>query len=122
MVNPDQTNWTEKLPMVKFALNSSTSVSSGFFPFELNYGFTPSVLDTPLTTTARGVWDFALAAMDNLLAAIRLIRNRPIAKLARTHRQAALASTGAMRTTATDAAEVLANLLPFHLLISKLCL
>lgn len=27
-----------------------------------------------------------------------------------------------MRTTATDAAEVLANLMPFHLLISKICL
>ncbi len=46
----------------------------------------------------------------------------PTAKLASTQRQAALAITGAIRTTATNAAEVHANLLPFHLLISKLCL
>ncbi len=43
-------------------------------------------------------------------------------KLAGTQRQAALAATGAMKTTATDAAEVHANLLPFLLLISKICL
>lgn len=37
----------------------------------------------------------------------------PLRKLANTQRQAALAATGAMKTTATDATEVHANLLPF---------
>lgn len=50
------------------------------------------------------------------------LRRGPLAKLAATQRQAVLATTGAMRTMATDAAEVHANLLPFNLLISKLCL
>lgn len=50
------------------------------------------------------------------------IRNGPIAKLARIQRQAALTTIGAMRTTATDTIDAHANILPFHLLLKKLCL
>ena len=50
-----------------------------------------------------------------------LLSRGPTAKLARTHRQGALLITGVMRSTATDVVVAHANLLPFHLLVSKLC-
>jgi hypothetical protein len=40
-------------------------------------------------------------------------------KLATIQRRAAIMIMGAMKTTATDVIEVMANLLPFHLLIDK---
>ena len=40
-------------------------------------------------------------------------------KLATVQQHAALMITGAMKTTATDIIEVMANLVPFHLLIDK---
>jgi ribonuclease HI len=42
-----------------------------------------------------------------------------INKLASIQRQATIMITGAMKTTATDVLEVMANLLPFHLLVDK---
>ena len=42
-----------------------------------------------------------------------------INKLASIQRRAALMITGAMKTMATDVLEVMANLLPFHLLVEK---
>ncbi len=36
MVQPDQTDWVRKVPMVEFAINSSASSTTGFAPFELN--------------------------------------------------------------------------------------
>ena len=39
----DQQDWSKKIPMVEFALNSTISTSSGFAPFELNYGCTPNI-------------------------------------------------------------------------------
>ncbi|PSR73744.1 hypothetical protein PHLCEN_2v10434 [Hermanssonia centrifuga] len=44
-----------------------------------------------------------------------------ITRLSSVHRQAAMMMTGAMRTTATDVMEIHANILPFPLLIDKLC-
>ena len=44
MVQPDQHNWVEKVPMVKYAINSSISNSTGFAPFELNYGHMPVMM------------------------------------------------------------------------------
>jgi hypothetical protein len=60
MVQPDQHNWSEKLPMVEFTLNSAISNSSGFAPFELNYGYTPSLNPgiIPEPTTMSGVKTF----------------------------------------------------------------
>jgi len=54
MVRPDQRDWSEKIPMVEFALNSAISSSSGFAPFELNYGYMPS-LNPGLTLEPGGV-------------------------------------------------------------------
>ena len=41
LVNPQQTNWVEKIPLVEFAINSTISGSSTFAPFKLNYGYMP---------------------------------------------------------------------------------
>jgi hypothetical protein len=43
MVHLDQQDWSEKIPMVEFALNSAISTSSSFAPFELNYRYMPSI-------------------------------------------------------------------------------
>jgi hypothetical protein len=51
MINPNQSDWVDKLPLVEFALNSSKSASTGFAPFELNYGYIPTfhgnIIPTP---------------------------------------------------------------------------
>ncbi|PSR77856.1 hypothetical protein PHLCEN_2v7677 [Hermanssonia centrifuga] len=45
----------------------------------------------------------------------------PTHRLSKVHRQALLMITGGMRTTATDTMEAHSNVLPFHLLINKMC-
>jgi len=42
-----------------------------------------------------------------------------LTKLASIQHQAAAMITGAMKTTATDALEVMANLLPFHMVVDR---
>jgi hypothetical protein len=68
MVRPDQTDWAEKIPMVEFAINSAISSSSGFAPFELNYGYTPSIAPgfVPEPGTMPGVKHFVARAIRNL--------------------------------------------------------
>jgi hypothetical protein len=69
MVQPDQTDWAEHIPMVEFAINASVSVSTGFAPFELTYGYMPQMLANlpeDLWTVPRGVWMFAERAVLNL--------------------------------------------------------
>jgi len=51
----------------------------------------------------------------------RANKQATITKLASIQRRAAIMIMGAMKTTATDAVEVMANLLPFHLLVNKHC-
>ena len=41
-VSPDQKDWVMKLPAVEFAINSARSSTTGFSPFQLNYGRNPS--------------------------------------------------------------------------------
>jgi hypothetical protein len=67
MIKPDQTNWAEQLPLAEFALNSCSSETTGFSPFELNYGFTPrTIAVTMSSTTPEGVRQFADHAQMNL--------------------------------------------------------
>jgi hypothetical protein len=68
MVRPDQRDWTEKVPMVEFALNSAISSSSGFAPFELNYGCMPRINAgmTPEPCVMPGVKHFVERARQNL--------------------------------------------------------
>ena len=54
MVCLDQQDWSKKIPMVEFALNSAISSLSGFALFELNYGYMPS-LNPGLTLEPGGV-------------------------------------------------------------------
>ena len=67
VVQPDQRNWLEKLPMVEFAINSSTSASTGFALFELNYGYMPKMSLFPsIPGTFPGAAAFAERARHNL--------------------------------------------------------
>jgi hypothetical protein len=70
-VSPDQKNWYEKLPMVEFAINSSISASTGFAPFELNYGYLPRMMAKlgANPEVPKGVRQFAETAALNLVAA-----------------------------------------------------
>ena len=70
MVNPDQLDWIEKIPITEFALNSSVSATTGFAPFELNYGYLPRTMAGIQTDTPyEGVRTFAERARDNLMIA-----------------------------------------------------
>jgi hypothetical protein len=66
-VEPDQKNWRPRTPLVEFALNSSINSSSGFAPFELNYGYMPQLVPFPTDDIKyRGVKEFAQRARANL--------------------------------------------------------
>ena len=41
VVSNDQRDWSDKCPMVEFAINSSVNATTGYAPFELNYGYMP---------------------------------------------------------------------------------
>jgi hypothetical protein len=67
-VRPDQQDWSEKIPMVEFALNSAISTSSGFAPFGLNYGHMPIISPgtIPALSNVPGVKHFVMHALKNL--------------------------------------------------------
>ena len=67
MVSPDQRNWLEKLPLVEFTINMSVSASTGFAPFELNYGYMPKMSSFPNSPgTFPGAAAFTECAQQNL--------------------------------------------------------
>jgi hypothetical protein len=68
MIRPDQTDWVEKIPMTEFAINSNISSSSGFAPFELNYGHMPMIIGgiSPIEKAKPGVRKFVNQAISNL--------------------------------------------------------
>ena len=54
--------------MVEFAINSSVNATTGYAPFELNYGYMPrSGQHISADTTFKGVKQFAQQAVWNLL-------------------------------------------------------
>src|SRR6202453_2185452 len=66
-VSPDQKDWLPQIPLVEFALNSSINSSSGFAPFELNYGYMPRMTPFPSDNIKyRGVKEFAQRAHANI--------------------------------------------------------
>ena len=72
LVEPDQTDWVDHVPLVEFAINSSVSKSTGFAPFELNSGFLPRMtqkLPSDSDEVPAGVRQFAERALDNLVKA-----------------------------------------------------
>lgn len=68
MVKPNQRDWVEKVPLVKFAINLSINSSSGFAPFELNYGYMPMFMTgiIPNDKAKPGVKAFVEQALRNL--------------------------------------------------------
>ncbi len=47
-------SWVDQLPLVEFAMNSAVHESTGFAPFELNYGWLPRMIKGFGLDTARG--------------------------------------------------------------------
>jgi hypothetical protein len=68
MIEPNQSDWVEKIPLMEFAINSNISSSTGFAPFELNYGFMPTLLGVipPMEKAKPGVKRFVTQALSNL--------------------------------------------------------
>ncbi|QRW12462.1 Transposon Tf2-1 polyprotein [Ceratobasidium sp. AG-Ba] len=67
LVDSDQLNWSEKVPATELAINSSVSSSTGFAPFELNYGWMPKLIGYPkVNTSFRGVQVLAEQAAENI--------------------------------------------------------
>ena len=70
LVCNSQNDWAEHCPTVEFALNSSVSVSTGYAPFELNYGYIPQ-LGQHLNANTKfvGICQFTEQALWNVTAA-----------------------------------------------------
>jgi hypothetical protein len=58
-VRPDQKDWVMKLPAVEFAINSARSSTTGFSPFQLNYGKNPNSMIWTAEDEFPGVQKFA---------------------------------------------------------------
>jgi len=72
VIKPDQSDWYEKLLMVEFAINSAENKSTGYAPFELNYGYIPTLkglIDRVPTLFKPGVRHYAERAQSCLVAA-----------------------------------------------------
>ena len=70
VVSNDQRDWSDKCPMVEFTINSSINATTGYAPFELNYGYMPWSGQHILTdTTFKGVKQFTQQALWNLMDA-----------------------------------------------------
>jgi len=44
LIKPDQRNWVEKSPLIKFAINASIGNAMGFTSFKRNYGYMPTMV------------------------------------------------------------------------------
>ena len=68
VIQPDQSDWVDKIPIVEFAINSNISSSTGCTPFELNYGYLPTLIGgiTPTENAKPGVRKFINQAINNL--------------------------------------------------------
>jgi hypothetical protein len=71
MVNPDQRNWVECVPLTEYAINSSINASTGFAPFELTYGYIPRIFTgiQPKREDPPGVRSFAQNALRSMAIA-----------------------------------------------------
>src|ERR1700722_5340814 len=68
VIQPNQSDWVDKIAIVEFAINSNISSSTGFAPFELNYGYLPTLIGG-ITTTENakpGVCKFINQVINNL--------------------------------------------------------
>jgi hypothetical protein len=72
VISPDQSDWASKIPMVEFAINSSQSSTTGLAPFEINYGYLPTLrglLDEVPHTVKPGIRAYADKARQHLMEA-----------------------------------------------------
>lgn len=69
MVSHNQKDWTRACPMAEFAINSTMSSTTQFAPFELNYGWIPTVNITGQASAYAGVQEYVDGAVANLMAA-----------------------------------------------------
>lgn len=69
VVKSDQTDWVDKIPLVKFTMNLTTSATTGFAPFELNGAMPRMMNGVDKSTELQGVQAFAQRVKDNLLQA-----------------------------------------------------
>jgi hypothetical protein len=77
VVNYDQSDWVDRLPMAEFAVNSAVNESTGFAPFELTYGAMPRIFQKAVITPYQGVKSFAEKTLTNLaIAHDSIIANR----------------------------------------------
>ena len=82
VVSNDQSNWAERCPMVEFAINSSVSSTTGYTPFELNYGVTPVMGITGKEHSPyKGIQAFARQARWNLMIAHDAIIEKRIGQI-----------------------------------------
>ena len=82
VVSNDQRDWSDKCPMVEFAINSSVNTTTGYTPFELNYGYmlrSGQYISTD--TTFKGVKQFAQQAVWNLMDAHDAILEHTIGQM-----------------------------------------
>ena len=64
VVSNDQQDWSDKCPMVEFAINSSVNTTTAYAPFELNCRYMPqSGQHISTDTTFKGVKQFAQQAV-----------------------------------------------------------
>ena len=81
VVSNDQKDWSSKCPLVEFAINSSVNTTTGYAPFELNYGYMPrSGQHISTDTQYKGVKQFAQQAVWNLMEAHDAILEHRIAQ------------------------------------------
>jgi len=88
-VQPDQHDWLDSIDMTEFAINSSISDTTGFAPFELNYGYMPSFIrhfpagEKPM----RGIKAFAETALRQLAKAHDAIIERRVFQTANANKR-----------------------------------
>jgi len=79
LIKPDQRNWVEKSPLIKFAINASIGNAMGLALFEINYGYMPAMMKEMRATerTPQGVKTSAQNALKNMtLVHDALIKDR----------------------------------------------
>jgi hypothetical protein len=70
-VESNQSDWEQKVPLVEYAMNSAISSSLKISPFEVNYGWSPTLMNLPKGEKANypGVTKFVELARINVLMA-----------------------------------------------------
>jgi len=79
LIKPDQRNWVEKSPLIKFMINASIGNVMGLAPFKINYRYMPAMMKEirAMERTPQGVKTFAQNALKNMtLAHDTLIKDR----------------------------------------------